>query len=297
MNPRRLFRWTGSKKHLVGVLAPALQEQLARTGGRCISLFYGSGALEQAAFPGKAVLAAEANPDLVALHSQLAIDPERVWRALMFLDECSRRLRNGDGAYRRVAAATPRTPLERAARFLWLSSLCWNGLWRVNSSGFFNVPPDRARLSKAWPFPGLRVFQRVAAIVRGTAFVSDWRSALAQARPDDLILADPPYAGGFVDYTAARFSDAEQEQLATALRFASSSSGGAAVVAFNSPSAAHWYGSPWSLAFVTRSGCINARGDGRGAVSEFIATLGWSPALAVPPGASVADEKLLAVGR
>ena len=294
MNQRRLFRWTGSKKHLVGVLAPALRAQLAVTGGRCISLFYGSGALEQGAFPGEAVLAAEANPDLVALHSQLAIDPARVWRALVFLDECSRRLWNGEGAYRHVAAATPRTPLERAARFLWLSSLCWNGLWRVNSSGFFNVPPDRARLSRRWPFPGLRVFQRVAAIVRGTAFVSDWRSALAQARPGDLILADPPYAGGFVEYTAARFGEAEQEQLATALRF-TSSSGGVAVAAFNSPSAAHWYGSPWSLAFVTRSGCINARGDGRGAVSEFIATLGWSPAFAMSPDTSVADEKLPAV--
>lgn len=296
MKPRRLFRWTGSKKHLVGTLAPALRAQLALTGGRCISLFYGSGALEQAAFPRKAVLAAEANPDLVALHSQLAIDPDRVWRALVFLDECSCRLRNGDGAYRRVAASTPRTPLERAARLLWLSSLCWNGLWRVNSSGFFNVPPDGARLTRAWPFPGLRVFQRVAALVRGTTFVSDWRSALAQARSGDLVLADPPYAGGFVEYTAARFSTAEQKQLSTALRSASSS-GGVAVVAFNSPSAAHWYGSPWSLAFVTRSGCINARGDGRGAVSEFIATLGWSPALAMPPGASVADEKLIAVAR
>src|SRR5258708_4816056 len=293
MNRRRLFRWTGSKKHLVRVLTPALRAQLALTGGRCISLCCGSGALEQGAFPGGAVLAAEANADLVGVRSQGANDPAGVWRGLVFLDDCSLRVRNGEGAYRRVPAATPRTPLERAARFLWLSSLCWNGLWRVNSSGFFNVPPDRARLSRRWPFPGLRVFHRVAAMVRGTAFVSDWRTALAQARPGDLILADPPYAGGFVEYTAARFSDAEQEQLATALRFASS--GGVAVAAFNSPSAAHWYGSPWSLAFVTRSGCINARGDGRGAVSEFIATLGWSTALAVPPGASVADEKLTAV--
>src|SRR5258708_33960080 len=116
MNQRRLFRWTGSKKHLVGVLAPALRAQLEVTGGRCISLFYGSGGLEQGAFPGEAVLAAEANPDLVALHSQLAIDPARVWRALAFLADCSLRLRNGEGAYRRVAAGTRRTPLERAAR-------------------------------------------------------------------------------------------------------------------------------------------------------------------------------------
>src|SRR5258708_26457601 len=155
MNQRRLFRWTGSEKQLVGVMAPALRAQLEVTGGRCISLFYGSGALEQGAVSGEAVLAAEANPDLVALHSQLAIDPARVWRALVFLDDCSLRRRNGEGAYRRIAAATPRTPLERAARFLWLSSLCWNGLSRVNGSGFFTVPPARERLSRGWPLPGL----------------------------------------------------------------------------------------------------------------------------------------------
>lgn len=260
---------------MVPTLAPALRAQLVAMGGRCVSLFYGSGALEQAAFAGASVLAAEANPDLVALHSQLARDPARVWRALLFLDSCSRRKRDGEGAYRRVAAASLSSPLERAARFLWLSSLSWSGMWRVNSFGAFNVPPDRARLARPWPFPGLRVFERAALAVRGTTFVPDWRDALAAASPGDLILADPPYAGGFVEYTAARFKDADQEELATALH--SAAARGVLVAAFNSPSAAHWYEPPWERWPITRSGRVNVRADRRGNVSEFVATLGWRP--------------------
>jgi DNA adenine methylase len=256
-------------------MAPALRAQLVATGGRCVSLFYGSGALEQAAFAGATVLAAEANPDLVALHSQLARDPLRLWRALLFLDSCARRKRDGEGAYRRIAAAALRSPLERAARFLWLSSLSWNGMWRVNSLGTFNVPPDRARLGRPWPFPGLRVFERAALPVRGTTFVQDWRDALAAASPGDLVLADPPYAGGFVEYTAARFADADQEELATALR--SAAARGVLVAAFNSPSAARSYEPPWERWPITRSGRVNARADRRGNVSEFVATLGWRP--------------------
>ena len=275
MTSRRLFRWLGSKQHLVPMLAPVLQGQLAATGGRCFSLFYGSGALEQAAFASGAVLAAEANSDLVALYSQLARDPSRLWRALLFLDSCARRSRDGEGAYRRVVAVSPNSPLERAARFLWLSSLSWNGMWRVNSLGAFNVPPDRARLARPWPFPGRHVFERAAEAVRGTTFVPDWRAALAAASPGDLVLADPPYAGGFVEYTAARFTHHDQVELAAALQRAAAR--GVHVAAFNSPSAARWYEPPWVRWPVTRSGRVNARADRRGDVSEFIATLGWQP--------------------
>jgi len=272
---RRLFRWLGSKQHIVPTLAPALRAQLVSTGGRCVSLFYGSGALKQAAFAGATVLAAEANPDLVALHSQLARDPARVWRALLFLDSCSRRKRDGEGAYRRVAAASLSSPLERAARFLWLSSLSWSGMWRVNSLGAFNVPPDRARLARPWPFPGLRVFERAGQAVRSTTFVADWREAFAAASSGDLVLADPPYAGGFVEYTAARFTESDQEDLAAALQRAAAR--GVLVAAFNSPSAARWYEPPWVRWPITRSGRVNVRAARRGDVSEFMATLGWQP--------------------
>src|SRR5260370_3112903 len=125
------------------MLAPELRAQVVATGGRCISLFYGSGALEQAAFAGATVLAAEANPDLIALHTQLARDPARLWRALLFLDSCARRKRDGEGAYRRVAAAPLSSPLEPAARFLWLSPPSWYCLVRVNSLAAFHLPPHR----------------------------------------------------------------------------------------------------------------------------------------------------------
>jgi site-specific DNA-adenine methylase len=261
----------GSKQHLVEPLAPLLRRQ-AEQGGRCVSLFYGSGALEQAAFPGERVFAAEANPDLVALHIQAAADPLRLWRALVFLDDSSRRRRDGEGAYRSVSQCVPSSPLQRAARCLWLISISRSGMWRVSSSGRFNVPPDRDRLARAWPFPCLAVLQEAAARVRGTTFVPDWREALAAAKKGDLVLADPPYAGGFVEYTARRFRTDDQRELAAALR--ASGERGVVVVAFNSLLAAAWYPPPWSRFIASRSGRLNSRADLRSNVEELVATLG-----------------------
>jgi site-specific DNA-adenine methylase len=271
MRNRRLIRWMGSKQHLVEALGPLLRRQAGR-GGRCISLFYGSGALEQAAFPGERVIAAEANPDLVALHRQAAADPLRLWRALAFLEDSSRRRKDGEGAYRAVSRWFPSSPLQRAARCLWLISISRSGMWRVSSSGRFNVPPDRDRLARAWPFPRMAVLQEAAACVRGTTFVPDWREALAAAREGDLVLADPPYAGGFVEYTARRFRTEDQRELAAALRAAGER--GIAVIAFNSLLAALWYPAPWSRFIAPRSGRLNSRADLRDNVDELVATLG-----------------------
>jgi DNA adenine methylase len=279
MRNRRLIRWMGSKQHLVESLTPLLRQQVA-AGGRCISLFYGSGALEQAAFPGEYVLAAEANPDLVALHLQVSVDPLRLWRALVFLDDCSRRLTDGEAAYRRISRTIPSSPLQRAARCLWLISISRSGMWRVSSSGRFNVPPDRDRLARPWPFPRQTVLHAAAACVRGTSFVPTWQEALRAAKAGDLVLADPPYFGGFVEYTASRFRAEDQRELAAALHDAGAR--GATIVAFNSPLAASWYPAPWARFTAPRSGRLNSRADLRADVDEFIATLGWRTS-ATPP--------------
>jgi DNA adenine methylase len=283
---RRPIRWMGSKQHRVRDLVPLLQAQLA-DGARCVAPFYGSGALEQAAFPGTRVLAAEANAHLVAFHTQLGLNPGRLWRTLLFLDRCSRRLADGPAAYARIASMTPRSSLEAAVRFLWLNGTSWSGMYRENRSGRFNAPPDHVRLARRWPFPGLPVLERASVLVRGTTFRSTWQTALAEARAGDLVIADPPYAGGFVEYTAARFSDADQVSLERELRRAADR--GAIVIAFNSLAAAQWYPAPWTPATAPRSGRINSRGALRAPVDELVATLGWRT-VALPAVPSPAER-------
>lgn len=265
-----LFRWPGSKWHLVPAWAPRLRAHLDATGGRLVSLFFGSGALEQVD-PQHAV-AADANPDLRALYSELQRDAgAEAYGHLHVFDRCFARSRTGY-AVLRAAGAESLEPAARAARFLWLSGLAWNGLWRVNRAGQLNVPADPGRLMRPWPFPHAHDLAAAAARLPRQPFLADWRAALQLARPGDLVLADPPYIGGFDAYCASGFPLAEQHQLAAALARAAGQ--GVAVVAFNSP-AAHSLYRPWaSISRVQRSGRINSRAQQRGPVDELLATCG-----------------------
>src|SRR5205814_10498254 len=124
--------WVGAKGHVVSQLAPFLAEQLRAREGRLISLFYGAGLLEQELAPVAPQIAAEANPDLRAFYAELARDAEALFDALIELNARTPRSREG---YYRLRATSPVSSRERAARFLWLSAMSFNGLWRVNKVG------------------------------------------------------------------------------------------------------------------------------------------------------------------
>lgn len=263
---KRIFRWVGAKGHVVPLLAPFLARELRANGGRLVSLFYGAGLLEQAVTNVAPQLAAEANPDLRCLYSELARDPDAVFDALVELDSRTPRSREGFNALR---AHVPRLACARASRFLWLSTMSFNGLWRVNRKGEHNVPPDPARLAHRWPFPNRAQFATSAEQVRRVRFYADWQSAAKLVRPGDLVISDPPYLGGFDAYTAAGFQRRDHESLAARLQHLAVN--GCVIVAFNSPAAAPLYSSWARLHWVHRSGRMNCRPQARGRVREFVA--------------------------
>jgi DNA adenine methylase len=291
--PSRIFRWAGSKAHLVEVLAPALRAELAARGGKLVSLFYGSGVLERAVVGGAAHIGADANPDVRAAHcALLRHGADEVHLALRKLDARVPRTREGYAVVQ-SAQVDQLNEIGRAARFLWLGGLAFNGLWRVNRNGRHNVPPDPARLARSWPFVTVEILRAAATDAAALELLPDWRDALDLARPEDLVLADPPYAGGFVGYTQSGFPAAAQSALALQLRRAAER--GCAVVAFNSPAAEPLYRSWTALSCVQRSGRISSRGLGRGRVREMIATAGctrFSPCRREPPRAALRSSLL-----
>jgi len=271
MTGTRLFRWVGSKQHLVPRLVPMIRGQLAAGGGRLVSLFYGSGALEQAAAPGESQVAAEANADLLCVYEQVARDPEKLFHALEQLEASVGRSR---AAFLAVRTLDPEdlASTARAARFLWLSAMSFNGLWRVNRAGRHNVPADPARLQKPWPFATREALMAASASIQRVRFRTDWREAAESARPGDVIISDPPYVGGFDAYTAQRFGTAEHHALSTVL--ADLVRKGCAVIAFNSPQARPLYAYWARVQDTTRSGRISSDGSGRQRVRELIAFAG-----------------------
>ncbi|GAB4475354.1 MAG: DNA adenine methylase [Anaerolineae bacterium] len=112
-------------------------------------------------------------------------------------------------------------PVTRAARLIYLNHTCYNGLWRVNRKGHFNVPMGRYRRPRILDEARLRAasqaLQGVDLHVRGFA------GAAAEARPGDLVYFDPPYVplsrtANFTSYAADDFGEDDQRALAETFR-------------------------------------------------------------------------------
>jgi DNA adenine methylase len=105
--------------------------------------------------------------------------------------------------------------IERAAQFIYLNRTCWNGLYRVNRQGIFNVPKG----SKEWAISPDDDFERASRLLRRARLRSgDFVDAVQDAGRGDLVFFDPPYTvkhnmNGFIKYNEGLFSWSDQVRL------------------------------------------------------------------------------------
>src|SRR5690242_14865172 len=123
-----LLKWPGGKRSLVKRILPLIPPRF----NRYFEPFFGGGALFFALQPAKARLS-DNNADLMHAYLQVRDRPEAVIREL-------RKLRNSREDYYRIRASRPAVDAARAARFIYLITLAFNGIYRVNLHGEFNVP-------------------------------------------------------------------------------------------------------------------------------------------------------------
>lgn len=198
------LKWAGGKQWLAATLAP-----LVMKGGRYYEPFLGGASLFFAALPPQAYLS-DINHDLIDTYAALRDSPQVVLRHL-------REWRYNKREYYAVRRATFHGSAKRAARFIFLNRTCWNGLYRVNGEGQFNVPIGR--------FKRPRVLDRrillgaSAALRRARLSTSDFEKAVESARAGDFVYLDPPYTvkhdnNGFLRYNQRLFTWSDQERLA-----------------------------------------------------------------------------------
>lgn len=106
-------------------------------------------------------------------------------------------------------------PAGRAARFVYLNRLCFNGLYRTNRNGHFNVPYGA---KGAGPLPDGPVLEAVSRCLRGVTLVpKDFSEVLDMVGPGDLVYMDPPYRVAsrrvFREYQAGEFSSVDLNRL------------------------------------------------------------------------------------
>jgi len=193
------LRWAGSKRQLV----PELAQFWKPTHKRYIEPFAGSACLYFHIAPKHAILG-DINYELIETYSAIRDNVGTVINAL-------KGLRNAESEYLRIRAL-PTEALSRsmkAARFIYLNRFCFNGLFRTNLRGRFNVPYGG---KKSGSLPTADSLKQCSQLLTGAQLVAaDFENILKQARPGDFVYMDPPYTiqgqRVFREYNPAAFGE------------------------------------------------------------------------------------------
>ena len=163
---------------------------------------------------------ADKNPDLVTLYRVIKTDVEPLIALLRDIEEAHHERSPEDRSAHfydvRRRSTDGMAPLDRAARLIFLNRTCFNGLWRVNGSGQFNVPFGKYAKPKILDVEVLRSANQ--ALARATVVQGDFAEVLGELRRDDFAYFDPPYVpvsktSNFTAYGVDRFGPEEQERL------------------------------------------------------------------------------------
>lgn len=218
------LKWVGGKRQLLPSLLPHLQALGFPNGtwaGRYFEPFLGGGAVlfAVADVPGFRAVANDYNAELVTLYRVVKSDPTALYHRLQDAEFAATKDAHATvRAWDRAADWGTRSALDRAARFVYLNRASFNGLWRVNAKGHFNVPFNKAG---NLGFPSLNTLTAASiALTHVELRQGDFEVAVADARPGDLVYLDPPYipvslSANFTGYTDKGFDAGMQDRLAT----------------------------------------------------------------------------------
>ena len=199
----------GSKRQLVHRLA----EYWTDDAVRYVEPFAGSARLFFKLAPESALLG-DINSGLIELYQVIRDHPGE-------LHEAMSQWPNQEDEYYRVRAMSPKTlsVITRAARFIYLNRFCFNGLYRTNLSGHFNVPYGG---HKSGSLPSLADLEAASRLLAGAELLSaDFAVVVARVRAGDFVYLDPPYSVGshrvFREYDPASFGPADLCRMRSAI--------------------------------------------------------------------------------
>lgn len=261
-------KWAGGKTQLL----PELRSRFPREYNRYLEPFVGGGALFFDVQPRNAYLS-DANPDLINAFQVVRDAVEELIKDLqqhVYEKTYYYALRDAD----RDPSFNQWTQVKRASRFIYLNKTCFNGLYRVNAKGQFNVPFGRYKNPTLCDEKNLRLCNQVlqTAALRCETFTD----VAHAARPGDFIYFDPPYApssqtANFTGYSLDGFRENDQRDLSDLCRQLDES--GVHFMLSNSftPLAQELY-KEFKVEVVQAARAINSKASHRGRVNELVVT-------------------------
>jgi DNA adenine methylase len=203
-----ILKWAGGKTQMLNDILP----RIPTSYGKYIEPFLGGGALFFALQPEKSIIA-DSNPELINMYRQVADNVDAVIN-------CLRQYENTEEMFYTVREQDRSllSKSEAAARTIFLNKTCFNGLFRVNKKGLFNVPYGKYKNPKICDMGTLHAASSV--LQKAEILCGDYMLVLEHyAQPDDFIFLDPPYLpvsayADFKRYTKEQFYEEDHIELA-----------------------------------------------------------------------------------
>ncbi|HXG06216.1 MAG TPA: DNA adenine methylase [Nitrososphaera sp.] len=211
-------KWAGGKTQLLATLdsrVPPFTRYFEPFLGGGAFFFHLASRLDFTAY------LSDANSELVNAYNVVKNNVEELIRALEAHEKRYRK--NPKRYYYKLRSQQPADMIEAAARFITLNKTCYNGLYRVNRSGRFNVPMGRYSNPTICDRDQLRKASAALNYSDAKIIAADYRQVLEKARAGDFVYLDPPFiplsrTANFVEYTKDGFGKKDQVELAAVFR-------------------------------------------------------------------------------
>ena len=213
--PKPFVKWAGGKRQLI----PILNENLPKRFGAYYEPFLGGGALlfhVISKHQNQDCNISDLNSDLVLTYTVIRDNVEDL---IMSLKKHAKSYeKDSKSYYYSVRESHPRSAIEKASRLLFLNRTCFNGLYRVNSKGKFNVPLGRYTNPNIVNADNLYAVSKILNSNPVQIRCRDFESIIDDVKSGDLIYFDPPYqpvskTANFTSYTNKDFTHEDLTRL------------------------------------------------------------------------------------
>ncbi len=260
-HPKPFVKWAGGKRQLISVL----DENLPKTFGTYFEPFLGGGALLFHLLTrqhGQRCSISDLNSDLVLSYTAIRDRPGDLIASLKIHEKNYHK--DSKSYYYSVRQSSPRGQIEKASRLLFLNRTCFNGLYRVNSKGRFNVPLGRYTNPNIVNEENIRSVSHTLRSSEVSIKCRDFQAVLADAKRGDFVYFDPPYhpvsdTANFTSYTNKDFTCEDLSRLVQLCKKLDSK--GCKVLLSNSDSkqvSEMFAGKPWKTSKIQANRSINS---------------------------------------
>lgn len=274
MNAKPIVKWAGGKRQLIDKLI----EYMPQTYNKYFEPFIGGGALLFELMPTVAVIN-DVNQDLLAIYKCLA-DNEN-YKSM--INDLENHEKNHSEEYFYKVREEDRKPefntipiWKRASRAIYLNKSCFNGLYRVNSKGYFNVPSAKKDKVKTYDVDNINRLHNYFLKNEVSILEGDFVDAVKNAEAGDFVYFDPPYdpfddKDSFTAYTKYNFTKEDQIRLASLYKDLSNKGVYVMLTNHNTNFIRELYAN-YNIYIVKAKRMINSDSNGRGNVEEVIIT-------------------------